>query len=57
MYLSRLLLAAMHYNENSDRDQAVDQEGNQRFQLEFRKYKQGKYSVRQIKTDPTFGKY
>ena len=45
----------MHYNENSDKEQAVDGDGNGRFQLEFKKYKKGKCSVKKVKVDSTFG--
>ena len=52
--LYRLLLAALHYNENSNRRHA---DGDQRYKVVYPKFKQGGYSVRPIQVDPTFSKY
>ena len=51
----RLLLAALHYNENSDREQATTSDGVPRFSLRFPKFKKGGYSVRMEKTAATYG--
>jgi hypothetical protein len=53
----RLLLAAMHYNENSHRVQATNKDNELRYNIRFPKYKKGEYSVVPVKQDPTFGKF
>ena len=55
--LFRLLLAALHYNENSDRLQAVTKEGKPCYSIRFPKHKKGEYSVRKEKTAATYGNY
>ncbi len=56
-YTFRLYLAALHYNENSDRLQAVDQDGRPRYDLRFPKYKKGGQVVRVVKTKSTIGEF
>lgn len=51
----RLLLAALHYNENSDRLQAVTKDGRPCYTMRFPKFKKGDYSVRKEKTCATYG--
>ena len=53
----RLLLAAMHFNENIDRQQAETKSGDKRYKISFPKYKKGGHIVREIKDDPTYGEY
>ena len=55
MYI-RLQLAALHYNNNSDKGQAITKKGEERFSISFPKYKKGGYIVRKIKTASTYGK-
>ena len=55
--LFRLLLAGLHYNENSDRRQAVTKEGKPCYSIRFPKHKKGEYSVRKEKTAATYGNY
>ena len=50
----RLYLAAMHYNENADRAQALDKHGQRRFAIKFPKYKKGAFSVSPVKEPATF---
>ena len=45
---SRLLLAAMHYNENSGRNQQQNKQGELRYAITISKYKKGGYIVRRI---------
>lgn len=52
--LSRMMLAAMHYNENSERLQAVDKHGKPKFALKFPKFKKGGYCVQPVKTVQTY---
>ena len=54
-YMTRLQLAALHFNENSSRDQAVTKEGKERYIL-FPKFKKGGYIVRKLTVDPTYSK-
>lgn len=57
MFKFRLQIAGMHYNENSDREQATDKEGKLRFDVLFPKYKKGQHIVRKVMTEPTFSKF
>ena len=50
----RLHLAAMHFNENSDRMQAITKDGQPLFSSRFPKFKKGGYSVHATKTAATF---
>lgn len=54
-YLYRLLLAAMHYNFNSNRKQAVTRKGQKQFTVSFPKYKGGGFIVRKVKTSINYG--
>lgn len=50
-------LAAMHFNENSERGQAQTAAGVQRYAVKFPKYKKdGSYIVVSLKGKPTYGK-
>jgi len=51
-----LWLAALHFNENCQRDQACTAEGQPRFRIVYPKYKKGEYTVRRIPVDCTYGK-
>ena len=53
---TRLQLAALHFNENSSRDQAVTKEGKERYNILFPKFKKGGYIVRKLTADPTYSK-
>lgn len=52
--LVRLLLAALHYNENAQRKQATTRAGILRFAIKYPKYKKGGYSVRVVRRESTF---
>ena len=54
--LSRIKLAALHFNENSGRKQAVNMKGEGEFYIQFPKAKEGGYVVRQVKSSCTYGK-
>ncbi|XP_062588586.1 uncharacterized protein LOC134250245 isoform X2 [Saccostrea cucullata] len=47
---SRLALAALHFNENSSKDQAATREGNLQYSIVFPKHKKGDYTVKKVKT-------
>ena len=47
----------LHYNENSERLQAVTKEGKPCYSIRFPKHKKGEYSVRKEKTAATYGNY
>nr|XP_054602063.1 uncharacterized protein LOC129164785 [Nothobranchius furzeri] len=51
--LSRLQIAAMHYNENAARSHAATATGELRYAVVYPKYKRGDYTVRALKTNPT----
>ena len=51
----RLKLAALHFNENSNREQALTIKGEERYDIVFPKYKYGGYIVRKVLKDPTYG--
>lgn len=53
---SRLQLAALHCNENANREQAKTKSGEERYSIVYPKYKQGGHIVRKIITNPTYGK-
>ncbi len=53
----RYALAALHYNENANRRQAVNVRGNAQFALRYPKYKQGGHTIKQIKTRTTHSMY
>lgn len=52
--LARLYIAAIHYNENKDREQALTKPGDPRYSIEFPKYKKGGHIVRKILCNPTY---
>uniref|UniRef100_A0A3Q2YVI8 Uncharacterized protein n=1 Tax=Hippocampus comes TaxID=109280 RepID=A0A3Q2YVI8_HIPCM len=51
---SRIILAAMHYNENAGRPQNVTKEGIHSYCIVYPKYKSGGYSLRKILLDATY---
>lgn len=51
-------VAALHYNENCDRQQAITKNGEQYFSTYYPKAKKGTVAVvKPRKTPPTFGNY
>lgn len=52
--LCRTLLAAMHYNDNADRPQAMNSAGQLMYNIRFPKYKKGDFSVVPVKGDPVY---
>ena len=55
--LCMLQLAALHFNENASRGQAVTRQGKEQFSITFPKYKKGEYIVKKVLKDPTYGNY
>ena len=53
----RITLAALHYNENGMRDQAVTKAWKKRYSIVYPKFKKGGYTVREVKVNCTFCKY
>ncbi|KAL3854303.1 hypothetical protein ACJMK2_013577 [Sinanodonta woodiana] len=51
---NRLHLAALHFNENANRPQAMTNSGTSRYQISFPKYKKGGYIVKEVKEDCTY---
>ena len=52
----RLQLAALHFNENTNRKQAVTKQGTRRYDVVFPKYKKGGYVVKKVLVNATYGK-
>ncbi|XP_057182524.1 uncharacterized protein LOC130549346 isoform X2 [Triplophysa rosa] len=52
--LCRLYLAAMHYNENGDREQAVTTSGQAMYKIVFPKSKKGEATAKPLKTAPSY---
>ena len=53
--MHRMQLATLHFNENSNRDQAVTKEGKDCYEIVFPKFKKGGYIVRKVTVKPTYG--
>ena len=54
----RLILAALHFNENSSLSQAQRKaDGEKRYKIAFHMFKKGGYTVQPIKVDPTFSEF
>ena len=51
----RLMLAGLHYNENSSKDQKKDAGGNLSYSVTFPKAKKGDYSLKAVREDATYG--
>ena len=56
LYIIRLQLAALHFNENANRKPAVTKMGEEMYDIIFPKYKKGSYVVRKVMQDPSYGK-
>ena len=56
IYVYRLRLAALHYNENCNKDEAVTKAGTKRYSISFPKQKQGLHTVRKLKVTSTYSK-
>lgn len=52
--ISRIHLAGLHYNENSDREQATTSTGAKRFKVSKLKYKDGIATVKEVKEDAQY---
>ena len=55
-FLSSVLLAAMHYNENADRPLAFTAQNEPQYRVAFSRSNYGDAFIRQEKTEPTYGK-
>ena len=52
----QVTVAALHFNENANRKQAVTKKGEERYDIMFSKYEKGVYIVQKVVQDPTYGK-
>ncbi|KAK3731987.1 hypothetical protein QZH41_013225 [Actinostola sp. cb2023] len=52
---ARLKLAALHYNENANREQAKNKDGEEQYYIKYPKAKKGGYVVAKISTACTYG--
>nr|XP_022311415.1 uncharacterized protein LOC111116717 [Crassostrea virginica] len=50
----RLMIAALHFNENSARPSARTKEGDVQYKISFPKFKQGEYTVRKKSVEATY---
>jgi len=51
----RLLLAALHYNSNGNRDVAQTSEGEARYAVRYPRFRKGGWVVHPIKEKPSYG--
>lgn len=51
----RLLLAALHYNSNGNRDVARTSEGEARYAVRYPRFRKGGWVVHPIKEKPSYG--
>ena len=52
----RTKLAALHFNENAQREQAKTAKGEKRYSVLYPKFKKGGHVVKAIKESPTYSK-
>ena len=58
LYIDRMKLAAMHFNENRTKKQATTKDGIERYSIHYPKSKKGEAVVaKPIKEAPTYGRY
>jgi len=57
MYSCRLYLAALHFNENTEREQAATQKGDMCCTVHYPRSKRGDFTARPVKTAATFGEW
>ena len=56
-YTCRLQLAALHFNENTNRrKQAVTKQGTKQYNVAFPKYKKEGYTIKKVLVNATYGK-
>ena len=53
LFHARLLIAAMHLNENYGREQATTKDGAERIQIVFPKQKQGEFNPKIVPVQKT----
>ena len=56
IYLHGLIIAAMHFNENYGRAQAITKSGNEQIRIIYPKQKQGEYTPKIVPVPQTFSK-
>ncbi len=53
----RLLLAALHFNENTQRQQQTSKNGEAQFVVSYQKFDTGRGVVKEVKVPCTYGMY
>ena len=53
----RLILSALHFNENMQREQATCKDGTKQYNIVYPKYKAGESSLKEVKVDCTYGMF
>lgn len=48
-------MAALHFNENSNREQAKTKEGNECYDIVYPKFKKGGHTVKKVTVKQTYG--
>ena len=56
LFFHRITLAALHFNENTKRQQAVNREGQNQYSISFLEARKMEAVVREIKVEQTFSK-
>ena len=56
LFFDRLLLAALRYNENCNRELLLDESGELKLTVSYLKYKGGKGKASKVREPPTTGK-
>ena len=56
LFFHRIALAALHFNENTKRQQAVNREGQNQYSMSFPKARKMEAVVREVKVEQTFSK-
>ena len=51
---TRLLMAALHFNENFDREQAKTASGTERIRIVFPKHKKGEFTPKPVPVAKTY---
>ena len=55
MFISRHIIAAVHFNNNLHRDDKTNKDGSQQIKVVYPKFKNGAASVRNVKVKPNYG--
>lgn len=57
IFIKLLFLAALHFNENSSRQQSMTKDGNKQYAVSYPKGRGGEGVAKEVKVDQTFSKF